>query len=251
MPFARSRGVDICYEVTGEGKPVFLVHGFSATADDNWKRTGWYAALTRAGRRVIACDLLGHGQSGKSYDAQDYAPQLMALDILAVMDEVGITQADVIGYSMGAQIGCALLCGHYARLTSLVLGGLGENMLQEGEAGAALAEGLLAEDADSLSRPLIRSFRLYAEQLEQDRRALAACALRPRQSLGAENFRHVTIPVLVVVGARDDIAGAPEPLARLIPGAKAITIPGADHVYTIPHAMFKGSVIDFLSGWLD
>ncbi|WP_431521798.1 alpha/beta fold hydrolase, partial [Escherichia coli] len=67
----------------------------------NWVNPGWVSTLKRAGRRVIAMDDRGHGQSSKLYDPADYHTTLMAEDVRALMDHLGIGRADVMGYSMG------------------------------------------------------------------------------------------------------------------------------------------------------
>ena len=251
MAHADSNGVKIHYDVIGSGKPIVLIHGFAATADENWSRTGWYQVLNRAGRQVIACDLRGHGKSDMLYEGKDYDLQKMADDVIAVMDDAGIQRADVIGYSMGARITARLLARHQDRLNSAVMGGMGSRFLEGPAVRQSLVDALLTDDLSTIKNDVARGFRLYAEQQNLDRRALAACADRPASLLAEEDFSGVRIPALVVVGQLDDIAGKAEPVAKLIPGAKAVTIPGTDHMYTIPHAMFKANVVDFLSGWLD
>jgi pimeloyl-ACP methyl ester carboxylesterase len=59
-------GTAIAYETLGEGAPVVLVHGFGASRAVTWASTNWYQTLSRAGRRLIAIDCRGHGQSGKA-----------------------------------------------------------------------------------------------------------------------------------------------------------------------------------------
>ena len=59
------------------------------------------------------------------------------------------------------------------------------------------------------------------------------------------------MPVLVVTGARDALAGDPQMLAEAIPGGRAVTVPGCDHFSVIPHALFKASVFDFLDDVMD
>ena len=56
---------------------------------------------------------------------------------------------------------------------------------------------------------------------------------------------------LVVAGARDELAGDPHELAAIIPGARAVAVPGCDHFSAIPHALFKAAVFDFLDGTLE
>ena len=68
MASFQSDGVEIAYEVAGEGAPVLLIHGFASNARVNWRDTQWIRTLVEAGHRVIAYDNRGHGKSGKLYD---------------------------------------------------------------------------------------------------------------------------------------------------------------------------------------
>ena len=125
MPSFQNDGVDIAYLDEGEGEPVVLVHGFASTKEVNWVNPGWVSTLTRAGRRVIALDNRGHGASAKLYDPAAYHSAVMAEDVRALLDHLGIARADVMGYSMGARIAAFLALAHPERVRSVVLGGLG------------------------------------------------------------------------------------------------------------------------------
>ena len=72
MPTFRNGEVEIAYLDEGEGDPIVLVHGFASNKEVNWVRPGWTATLRRDGRRVIALDNRGHGQSAKLYDPALY-----------------------------------------------------------------------------------------------------------------------------------------------------------------------------------
>ncbi|MDP1627155.1 MAG: alpha/beta fold hydrolase [Parvibaculum sp.] len=250
MAVFSSGGVEIAYEVAGEGYPILLVHGFAATADDNWGRTGWVQALTRAKRKVVTFDLRGHGASAKLYDPADYTMEKMAGDAVALLDHLGIERADLIGYSMGAGIAMRLAATQGARFRFVVLGGVGGRMLEPSSFGAATADALEAADPETIGDRTARGFRLYAEGLGQDLRAIAACARAPRGGAATDFLGEIRNETLVIAGARDDMAGDPAVLAARIPGAKAETIPGTDHMFALPNPMFKGAVMDFLTGYI-
>ena len=120
----RSGDAEIAYLDAGEGEPVVLVHGFASTKETNWVVPGWIDTLRRAGRRAIALDNRGHGASSKLYDPARYHSAVMADDVRALMDHLGIAQADVMGYSMGARITAYLALAHPARVRRIVIGGL-------------------------------------------------------------------------------------------------------------------------------
>ena len=249
MPEFSSGGVSIAYEVEGEGQPILLIHGFSATSEDNWVRTGWVQALTRARFKVVRFDLRGHGRSGKLYEPGDYAMEKMAGDAIALLDHLGIEKADLMGFSMGAGIAMRLAAQHGERFGKVVLGGMGGRALEPAKPGNPIAEALEAEDPNVVGDRSARAFRLYAENLGQDLRAIAACAREPRRGSVRETAGALTNEVLVIAGARDDLAGDPQVLADLMPRGRAEIIPGTDHMFALPNPMFKGAVMDFLTGW--
>ncbi|MEX0786802.1 MAG: alpha/beta fold hydrolase, partial [Dehalococcoidia bacterium] len=119
-----SNGVPIHYEVIGEGDPIVLVHGFSASFETNWGGTGWVDAL-RPLRKVVGLDARGHGESGKPHEPEAYADDEMANDVIRLLDHLGIERADLFGYSMGAGISLNLLVSHPERFTSVIMGGIG------------------------------------------------------------------------------------------------------------------------------
>src|SRR6202165_4293485 len=105
-PIARSfraGSVEIAYLDEGDGDPIVLVHGFASNKQVNWVHPGWVATLKGAGRRVIALDNRGHGASTKLYDPAAYHSAVMADDVRALLDHLGLPRADVMGYSMGAR----------------------------------------------------------------------------------------------------------------------------------------------------
>ena len=244
-----SGGVSIVYEVEGEGRPILLIHGFSATAEDNWVRTGWVQALTRARFKVVRFDLRGHGRSGKLHDPADYTMEKLAGDAVALLDHLGIAEADLMGFSMGAGIALRLAAHHGERFGLVVLAGMGGKALEPSRFGAKTSEALEAADPESIEDRTAKGFRLYAESLGQDLKSIAACARAPREGSAGDLAPLVRNRVLVIAGARDDLAGDPNVLAALMADARGEIIPGTDHMFALPNPMFKGAVMDFLTGW--
>jgi pimeloyl-ACP methyl ester carboxylesterase len=247
MPHFRNDGVDIAYLDEGEGEPLVLVHGFASTKEVNWVNPGWVATLTRAGRRAIALDNRGHGASGKLYDPAAYHSAVMAEDVRALLDHLDIPRVDVMGYSMGARISAFLALAHPARTRSVVLGGLGIRLVD----GVGLPESI----ADALEAPSLadvqdvqgRTFRAFADQTRSDRKALAACIRGSRQTLSRADCAGLSLPVLVAVGSKDDVAGSASELAALLPQGRALEIPGRDHMLAVGDRVYKQGVLDFLA----
>jgi pimeloyl-ACP methyl ester carboxylesterase len=239
--------VELAYVDEGEGEPVVLVHGFASNKEVNWVNPGWVATLTRAGRRAIAFDNRGHGASAKLYDPALYHSGIMADDIRALLDHLGIGRADVMGYSMGARNAAFLALNHGDRVRSAILGGLGIHLVDGAGLPTSIAEALEAPSLDAVTDPQGRMFRAFADQTKSDRMALAACIRGSRQSMSRADAARIDVPTLIAVGTGDDIAGSPHELAALIPGSRALDIPGRDHMLSVGDRVFKDGVLKFLA----
>jgi pimeloyl-ACP methyl ester carboxylesterase len=247
MPRFKYDGVQIAFLDEGEGEPMVLVHGFASTKEVNWVFPGWVTTLRRAGRRVIALDNRGHGESTKLYDPAAYHSSLMAEDVRALLDHLGLGRADVMGYSMGARITAFLTLAHPERVRSVVLGGLGIRLVDGVGLPETVAQALEAPSLADVADPTGNMFRAFAEQTHSDLRALAACMRGSRQTLSPGEVGRVAVPVLVAVGSKDPVAGSAEQLAALIPGAQALIIPGRDHMLAVGDRAFKIGVLEFLA----
>jgi pimeloyl-ACP methyl ester carboxylesterase len=247
MPRFLHGSIEIAYLDEGEGDPIVLVHGFASTKEVNWVQPGWVSTLTRAGRRAIALDNRGHGQSTKLYDPADYHTDKMVEDVCGLLDHLGLQRADVLGYSMGARI-CAFMAAHRpSRVRSAILGGLGVRLI-DGSVGLNddIAGALEAPSLADVQDPTGRQFRAFAEQTRSDLKALAACVRGSRQTLPPEEARTIKLPVLIAVGTKDEVAGPAQPLAAVIPGARALDIPNRDHMLAVGDKVFKAGVLAFL-----
>jgi len=247
MPSFRNGPVEIAYLDEGQGDPVVLIHGFASNREVNWVYPGWVSTLTGAGRRVIALDNRGHGQSTKLYDPADYRTALMAEDARALLDHLKIEKADIFGYSMGARITAFLALAHPERVRSAILGGLGYKLIDGVGLPETIAEALEAPSLAEVTDPMARTFRSFAEQTKSDRRALAACIRGSRQVLSEEEAGRIAVPTLVAVGTKDDVAGPAGKLAAIMPNARAFDIPGRDHMLAVGDKTFKAAVLQFLA----
>ncbi len=241
-----SDGVEIAYFDEGEGEPILLIHGFASNAQVNWVYTGWVQSLKADGRRVVALDNRGHGQSAKPHDPSAYPAPVMAEDARRLLDRLGLGRADVMGYSMGARITAFLALNHPDRVRSAIFGGLGIGMIRGVGAPEPIAEALEAADPAAIADPVAQSFRAFADQTRSDRLALAACIRASRQTITPELAARISVPVLVAVGTKDSIAGSAAELAALIPGAEALDIPNRDHMLAVGDRTYKAGVLEFL-----
>jgi len=248
MPSFDHGAVEIAYLDEGEGDPIVLVHGFASSKNVNWVYPTWVSDLKKSGRRVIAFDNRGHGESSKLYDSADYEISIMASDIAALMDHLELDRADVMGYSLGARMTAKLARTEPRRFRSAILGGIGMGLIEGGGPGENVAAALEAPSLEDVTDPVGRTFRAFADQTRSDRRALAACLRGSRRLMTREEAAGITgVPVLIAVGTADEIAGSAHALGGIIPGSQVLDIPNRDHMRAVGDKVYKSGVTDFLS----
>ena len=251
-----SAGVAIHYEVTGEGPPVVLVHGLVSSLEASWARTGWIDFLVAQGHTVVALDCRGHGLSGKPHDPNAYEGNQMADDVIAVMDAVGLHQSALMGFSSGGAIALNLLARFPHRLTGAVVVGAG--LISASDAAAMIARNeviaaaLLADDDSTITDQTALFFRNLALSreagLDNDLKALGACCgrlLRDLAYVDEDALRRVQVPLLAVIGDRDNVPRAKR-LVETVPGAQLVVLPGEDHFSSIRTQACKDAVAAFL-----
>jgi pimeloyl-ACP methyl ester carboxylesterase len=194
---------------------------------------------------VIGLDCRGHGLSAKPHDPNAYTMDVMATDVINLLDELRIASARYLGYSMGARIGLQAVVDSPARVQSAVLGGIGmSGAIEEAEQIARALRGGEAEGASALS------FQRFASAREtNDLEALATCmeGMAKSAAVNPKRLAAITTPILVVVGDRDEVARDAAQLAERIPAARLVTIPGRDHLGTVPARQFKEAAVEFFS----
>ena len=257
MPEATLNGVTIAYDdLAPPGPPertILLLHGFASNRNEGWKRTGWYQALARRGCRIIAMDQRGHGESMKSHDPADYGREAMAADAIALLDHLGVRRPEVFGYSMGTRTALQIAIDAPDRVNNLILGGIGGKLFEPrppSPDGETIGTAMAAEDPATIKNEFLKSFRQFADEQGEDRQALAAFSAAFSAPLDQAAMRRLDMPVLVVAGEGDDLAGDPEDLARMFLHGNGVTLRGCDHFSAIPHGALKATVFDFLDGLL-
>jgi pimeloyl-ACP methyl ester carboxylesterase len=121
-------GVTLAVNVEGEGHPVLLLHGFP---DSSFLWRNQVPALVEAGLQVIAPDLRGFGESDRPEAVQDYAISRSMADVKALLDELGLERAHVVGHDFGAGLAWALAALNPDRVNHLVVMSVGHpNLLR-------------------------------------------------------------------------------------------------------------------------
>jgi pimeloyl-ACP methyl ester carboxylesterase len=114
--YAPVNGVEVYYEIYGEGKPLVLLHGAFYTIELNW---GQLIPELSKTRKIIAIEFQGHGHSPYSDRKLDIVS--LARDVEGVMDYLKIDSADVAGYSMGGSVAYQFAVQSPKRLNKLVI----------------------------------------------------------------------------------------------------------------------------------
>jgi len=250
MPKLNRDGVNIYYEVHGEGPPLILTHGYSSTSA-MWQ--GQIAPLSQR-HKLVLWDMRGHGQSDYPQDPNAYSEALTVADMAALLDEVGAGSAIVGGLSLGGYMSLAFYRAYPARVRALLIIDTGPGFKKD-EAREAWNRRAL-DTADRLERDglfVLKSASRERSTVEhRDAQGLALAArgmLTQRDARVIELLPQIKVPSLIVVGADDTpFLAASNYMAAKIPGAKKVVIPHAGHAVNIdqPQA-FIDAVLPFLA----
>ena len=203
----------------------------------------WCAPAVASSRSTAA----GTVAASKPHDPEAYAGTLMADDVVALMDHLGIKRADLAGYSMGGLLSTSLLVRRPERFRSVILAGIGDNAVRARPAGdrEAIASALSAPPGTRSENATARGFRVFAERSGNDLDALAAIQRSSRGGFDPRKIAETTLPVLVLIGEGDTLAGPADGLAAYIPGATLVKVPG-DHLTAVGAPEFREAIVRFL-----
>jgi pimeloyl-ACP methyl ester carboxylesterase len=237
---AHVNGIDLYYETYGQGEPLVLIHGGLANGTYFRNQIPVFAETYQ----VIVVDSRGHGRS--TFDDQPISYELMASDILALLDQLKIEQANIVGWSDGGIIGLELAIHHPERLIKVVAYGANSD-----PTGVRLDVGQNAY------------FNAYIEQAYQDYLALSPhperwdafldnitnmWATEPNYS--DEQLTSITTPILILDGAKEEAIDLNQTklMALLIPSAELKIMPDTGHfaMFEQPDE-FNQIVLDYLA----
>ncbi|HSJ56039.1 MAG TPA: alpha/beta fold hydrolase [Anaerolineae bacterium] len=268
MPTANVNGIDIYYEIHGQGEPLVLIAGLGY---DLWM---WHKMVPGLAQRfqVIAFDNRGVGRSARP--AGPYSAQMLAADTVNLLDVVGIESAHVMGHSMGGFVAQALALDHAGKVRKLILSATNFG----GPRHVPVTPEALAVLTDMTSDPITRLRRgivistapgfagEHPERIDEWVQYRVEHPIDPHgygAQLGigmallseAASFEHrlkdVTAPTLILHGQHDKVV-PPENarlLAQQIPNSTTKILPDAGHFFPfeVPDEAV-GAVVEFLQG---
>lgn len=259
MPILHTNGIDLYYEIAGDGLPVLLLHGLGSRAED------WAFQLPVLGQhyRVVAVDLRGHGNSSKPHGP--YTVLMMATDVVRLLDSLDIDAVHIIGLSMGGMIAFQLAVDHPERVRSLVIVNSSPALVARtpGEWLRIRQRLVLAQLFGPARTGRFLSRRLFPKPEQEFMRAqlIERWATNDRDAYLAsmraiigwsvlDRISTISCPVLVIAGDRDYLpVDYKQEYTSRIAGARLVVIEDSGHATPIDQAdAFNAWVLEFLSG---
>jgi pimeloyl-ACP methyl ester carboxylesterase len=249
--YAPVNGLRMYYEVHGEdgdARPLVLLHGGLLTIDLSF---GAVLPELAAGRQVIAAELQGHGRTADI--ERDIDLGFMASDVAGLLDHLGVGQADVLGFSLGAGVALQLTVDYPDRVGRLIAASAGyaSDGFHPEISNPAL-------HATSTRMPTAEDFGQMREAYERVApdpghfEAFAAKASQAANNLKgwtAAELGGITAPTLLVFGDHDFIRlEHAVQMHELIPGSQLAVLPGTTHMGVLRRADL---IVPLVAGFLD
>jgi pimeloyl-ACP methyl ester carboxylesterase len=241
--FNAADGVQLAVHEIGEGRPLILIHGYFSEAETNWIKFGHAALLAKAGFRVIMPDLRAHGESGKPHDPAFYPKDVLADDQFELIDNLGLTDFDLGGYSLGGRT-VARMLARGCKPARAVISGMGLKGLTDTEARSDHFRHVLT----NLGAHERGSPAFMAEAFLKTTGGDPAALLRILDTFvdtPVEAISAFDLPVAVVCGEQDQDNGSAEALAEALSQGELIIVPG-NHMSAVTRPELGQAIRDFL-----
>ena len=233
-------GARIWHASFGSGPPVILLHG-GLGHSGNW---GYQVpALLGAGYRVIAIDSRGHGRSTR--DARPYTYELMASDVLAVMDALHLEKAALVGWSDGACIALVLAMRAPQRVSGVFF--FGCNMDPSGTKDFVMTP--IVERCFSRHAKDYASLSATPDDFDAFVTAVSQM-MKTEPNYSANDLARIMVPVAIVHSEYDEFIKPEhaEYLARSISSAMLVPLPGVSHFAPLQRPdYFNRMILAFLA----
>jgi pimeloyl-ACP methyl ester carboxylesterase len=236
-------GAELAWREMGEGRAVVLLHGYFSDAQTNWIKYGHAATLAASGFRVIMPDLRAHGDSAKPHDPESYPKDVLADDAFALIAYLGLSDYDLGGYSLGGRTVARMLV-RGAKPRRAIISGMGLMGLTDTQARVAHFAGVFAGLGTHKQGTPEWMAEAFLKTTGGDPVALEHL-LHTSVDTSAEDLSALTIPLAVVCGVDDDDNGSAAALAKVIPNALLITVPG-NHMSAVAKPDLGIAFRDFL-----
>lgn len=242
MPYAPVNGLQLYYETHGSGRPLVLLHGGLLTIELNF---GSLLEPLAASRQVIAVELQGHGHTADTSRAMTI--EALAGDVIALLDQLGIEQADLFGFSLGGLVACAVALGAPARVGKLIAAST-DPYRPPGRESAPLGEDRMPTPADFQTwRETYEAVAPDPAHFDEFAAKMSAMVLEFRG--WTDELRSLQAPTLLIFGDRD-FSPLPEvvEMFELLPNAQLAVLPGTTHVGVTRR---PGEVLALITPFLD
>ncbi len=246
MPLIRANGLDVHYEVEGAGPPVVMLHGATSTSAEDWSAQ---RPLFRKVFKLYLVDARGHG--GTRWDVRDgFDRDTLVDDLLAFVDELGLSTFHLVGFSMGAMTALTFATRHPERLRTAIICGI--DIVREPRASVARRlmdpERIVREEPDWAAELERRHGPVQGEGSWQRLLPTIANDVASARLLTPEELRRIRLPVMLVYGDRDVFVPADHAVAihRQLPDSRLFIAPNSGHqVMASQPAMFNQAAAGF------
>jgi pimeloyl-ACP methyl ester carboxylesterase len=235
--------IPLALHVMGEGAPVIMLHGLFSDARMNWIRFGHAQRLVDNGYRVFMPDLRAHGESAHPHDPADYPEDVLAHDLLALIDHLSLENYDLVGFSLGSRTSVRAIA-RGARPRRLVLGGMGiEGLVGWHDRASHFLEAIDKADSVKQGDPVYFAAQFIKSQKVD--RVAARLLIQSIADTDPVELDRFTMPALVVCGNEDRDNGDPVALADALPQGTHRAIPGT-HMGCVTKPDLGRTIADWL-----
>jgi len=264
MPIANINGVDLNYEISGQGEAVVFLHGYTGSAQD-WANQ---VPVLSPEYRVIAPDLRGHGKSAAPSGEEDYSVRILSDDVFGLLKMLNIRKCCLAGHSLGGFTALQFAVEHQDMLAGLVLVDTSSGQFARDPNYAQLRQKLdelartegmeAAFEYDAANNPMrIERFQKYPELREISRQKVLQTSvdgyIYMSRAIGkweplTSRLSEIRVPTLIFWGAEDLPFTEPSKVMKEgIAGSELVTVKGVGHN---PHEeapdVFNEALLKFL-----